>query len=119
MPFLSERKFELHVLGFNLSWAHCFHMKVPHYFQIKSLKLGEELLQGRFSKDVISRYEDREPLSQQCRLELTKTYVKCVVGMYCEWFGNRYVGPEIIQYVAEVMITLYPSLTQIKIILPL
>ena len=79
-------------------------------FQIKSLKLGEELLQGRFSKDVISRYKDREPLPQQCRLELTKTYVKYVVGMYCEWYGNRYVGPEIIQYVAEVMVTLYPSL---------
>ena len=85
-------------------------MKILLYFQIKSLKLGEELLQGRFSKDVISRYKDREPLPQQCRLELTKTYVKYVVGKYCEWFGNRYVGPEIIQYVAEVMITLYPSL---------
>ena len=34
-------------------------------------------------------------------------YVK---GMYLERFGNPHVGIDIIQYVAEVMTKLYPSL---------
>ena len=39
-----------------------------------------------------------------------QSYVQYVMGAYFERFGNPHVTAEIMQYVAEVMTKLYPSL---------
>ena len=39
-----------------------------------------------------------------------QSYVQYVMGAYSERFGNPHVTAEIMQYVAEVMTKLYPSL---------
>ena len=39
-----------------------------------------------------------------------QSYVQYVMGAYSEQFGNQHVTLDVIEYVAEVMTKLYPSL---------
>lgn len=65
---------------------------------------------GRFSNDEVARYKDLEPIPKKWRTRLQRNYVPYVVEKYTEWFGNQHVVPDIIQHVAEVMTSMYPSL---------